>query len=289
APHLLAAATRDSLLLDGTARLVGHGVVVHRGRWSAALRVEPTDRRLAGPRSSAHVPVGALADAVADLPAGAVAVRQVVQSVPGAVGRASTGESDGPVRRRTWLVILVDPARAPQAVTQRGGGDLAVMRLLARTASRLTADCAAHGLAVEPVGRPTLHHLVVDLSAPAETQDGPSTGGVREAWRGVVDGVVLHRCVELTGGASDAASTTSALEALCRLVADQVIAVTEVVRDRSDRVAVRVVLRLTGSPHQIAAATAAVPLIAERHGVRLRMLDGLHGPALLTTLPVGRR
>ncbi|MGL5911969.1 MAG: type VII secretion protein EccE, partial [Phycicoccus sp.] len=214
-------------------------------------------------------------------------------SIPGATGRHSPDVGDGPVRRRTWLVVSVDPRHAPQAVVERGGGETAVLRLLARSVSRLTAQCASHGLSVEPVGRAGLRSLVADLTssdAPSPTSpDGRPGGQLREEWRRVVDGERVHRCLELVGGTADAVRTTAAVEALCRVLVDQVVVATEVSRDRSGENTGRVVIRMTGSEEQVDAASSAVPALVERYGVRVRFLDGLHEPALLATVPTGGR
>ncbi|MGL5927432.1 MAG: type VII secretion protein EccE [Dermatophilaceae bacterium] len=287
--HLLATVTRHSALLDGTAGLAGHGIVRGRGRWSVVLRIRPGDQRTVGPRTGARLAVDLPSAAVVDLPPGTVVVSLVVQSVTGATGRLSAGDRDGAMRRRMWLVVHVHPEHAPRAVVERGGGETAVMRLLARSVSRLTAQCAGQGLSVEPVGRAGVRALVTDLTASDTPTGVPPAGPPRERWRHVVDGQQVHRCLELVGGTADATETTAAVEALCGLPVDQVVATTEVRRDRSGQTTGRVVIRMTGSEDQVDAAGSAVPAIVERHGVRVRFLDGLHWPALLATVPTGGR
>ncbi len=279
------------------------GLLGQQGVWSAVLAPADTDTPLVtGPDDDAALPLAELAaqlrdrgvvlDALTVLwhrPRGAgvddaapavTAYRELLGPLTSGTGRGS---------RRGWLVMRLDPARCPTAVTGRGGGAVGAQRALLGATARIRRVLADHGVAVRPLDPDEVLDAAV-APGMAGLGQAPTT---TERWDAVVtagdDAEAGHATFALR--VPDAASGSDPLAGLWSVdAAATTVALTlEPVDDTPDgTIGLRCAVRLTApSPSELAAAGADLAVAAGSGA--LRRLDGCHAAGLVATLPVPDR
>jgi type VII secretion protein EccE len=265
------------------------GVLADAGGWTAVVALGADEDVLDPAGPPPVLPGEVIADALAvdDVRLAAVQVLVHVRTAPDpqlpAAAPAATAYGElpppaVPADRQAYVVLRLEPATGGDAVTARGGGTTGAARALRRVALRLTDRLESAGITAGPVAAQGVADVVALLAktgagAVTETRTALRTaGGEHTTWRveawpdapfpaGTLAGVVA---------AVPAATTTLALT----------------VSAAGDGLAVRAHVRTTDvSPEAAARSAQALRAGCEGAGLRLRRLDGEHGPGLLATLP----
>jgi type VII secretion protein EccE len=185
-----------------------------------------------------------------------------------------------PAAELTWVAVRLDPREARAATGERGGGVDGVHRALAATVARLGKVLAGAGVA----------HRVLDAAELTEalhtacTGDAEARADAAEGWHGWSAGGVRHLSFEVADW--PAAAGPGLLEPIAAAAAEPV-AVSLTFRARGAAPRVRAVVRLVAAADRADRAAAALVGEAARQGLRLRPLDGVHGPAVYASAPTG--
>lgn len=170
------------------------GLLDDDGVLTALLRLDPPADLLSP--DGGTVPLSVLAQALhpADVELASVQLVQSFRSFP--AGAAADGTPVAPpVRRRSWVVLRLDPELCPTAVAARGGGSPGAQRALVRAAEELCVRLGGIGVTATVSGPEELASALT-----AGTDDGSAfplrpaaLGGLRHPPNGSSQEVSWHR------------------------------------------------------------------------------------------------
>jgi type VII secretion protein EccE len=263
------------------------------GAWTAVLVADPAQQSMICDDPAQAMPLGPLADALADRDIRLAAVQLVshVMAAPSpwvdprsSVATSYLEVSRGEVvaGRSVWIALRLDPGRCPGAVAARGGGDQGAHRALASVAARLSATLDQHAR-VRALGPDEVRVAVA------------ATGGVDRAadvaahpverWRQVAG---PHRAQVGFRVRSWGRGDPTGL--IGRLAAVPSLATTASLLLRPaghQQVSARMSVRVVSLAADAEAVEVAVHRAAAAAGVRLVRLDGEHAAAVQDVLPTG--
>jgi len=268
--------------------------------WFAAIEVAPER----GVRGEAHppVPLDALAELLVDGGVPISAVQVVIHTTPAPSAAISpdapalmsyrTLAEDGsggpvPAEQTTWVVARLDAQDAAEATRSRGGGVEGVRRTLAASLGRIGTVLAEAAL---PYRLLDAEGLLAALSrscriadrATATVAGKPRTDERWRAWQ--ADGLA-HACFWIQSWPV-LRQDTPVLNALARFAAEAT-SVSVVLAPRPRGVEVRTFVRLAAETDTLERSADALRAAAAQVKVRLRRLDGEHGPAVYASAPTG--
>lgn len=274
--------------------------------WYAAVAVRPGDG-VEG-RLPAELPVAALAALVADdtVPVSTIQITTLTVPTPQylmdpqstatrsyhALANDLVGAFPPPIEQHDWIAVRLNSADAVSAAHDRGGGIVGVHRALAATVGRVTKSLTAAGLAGEVLGPMELATAVLFCGGvPGAAPDGPPG----EEWSSWSSGALADVAFEIREWPADSARMLTS--ALLSTPAARMVYALELrpARRRAASasaadptvVAVRGVVRVAAVSSQLADCVAALTKRATGVGIRLRRLDGWHGPAAYASAPTG--
>lgn len=219
-----------------------------------------------------HVPLTTLADCIDsfDIPLSSIDVISHGVRVGGAGETAAIYERTlGPLpattHRSTYVVLRLDPAACPTAVSRRGGGATGALRTATITTRRIARRLRECGLVATPLGATEIDSVTKQLTHGAEL------GSMHEEWAQVNVGPIRSR---------SAAIDPHQLQRVLRTPQPAALAATVTLtlsRGHDRELLVRALLRVDDAPD------AGRTVRAWPAGVT--PLDGLHFDALAASLP----
>jgi type VII secretion protein EccE len=261
------------------------GVGLDEEGWYAAVAVLPGP----GPRGSRDLSLLRLAGLLqpVDLPVTTVQIGQQRPAAPAARPAGVVPDPD-----QVWVALRLDTGAAPAVAAHRGGGLDGVHRALAAALRRVVKVLRTAGLDGRALDANALATALVEVTGGTGTAEPPV-----EQWRVWRVGGTGHVCFQLHGqlGAELA-------EVAARLGQPPVESYTVTVALRAAAPPPRVgppgaageqplltgVLRVAAPVAALEQALARAAELAAWAGMRLRRLDGEHGPAVYAAAPTGK-
>jgi type VII secretion protein EccE len=199
--------------------------------------------------------------------------------------RELLGSEGCPVEQAVWLSVRLSPADAAEAAATRGGGMEGVDRAMAATVGRIEKILASAGIANQALDADGLREA---MSFCAGLESLPPTGGnnnlPRERWSSWSVGGMTHACFTVTHWAQDPSAD------LVRQLAQVPgfgVAVAMILRPYGERAGLLGLVRVSAPSDRLRVAVRQLNRVAGRLGLRLRRLDGEHGPGVYATTPTG--
>lgn len=266
----------------------------------------PGQQGPAGQAGGTAVPLQELAELVGE--AGAVSRVQVVMHAAAApVARLTTWSPAvasyrdvaarlvGPVPpsvSRTWLAVRLDAPDAVEAAATRGGGMTGVRRSLSTALGLVGRALSGAGLEYRMLdAEELLDALALSLGLgvqPGGPAGHPGPARTDNRWDRLVTDGYAQVCFEVTGWPPHGGRLTAALAGLpaawttLSLVLGPHAGLTG-----PGEVPLRGQLRVAAAPDAIGPSCEALDDAAHTQAVRLRRMDGEHGPAAYATAPTG--
>jgi type VII secretion protein EccE len=200
---------------------------------------------------------------------------------------------------RTWLAVRLDAPDAILAAATRGGGMKGVRRSLSTALGRVGRVLSGAGLEYRMLDADgLLDALALSLGLAAQPGVPPAAAGTvgvtgaggrtEKRWDRVVADGYAQVCFEVTGWPPHGGRLTAALAGLPAAWTTLSL----VLGPRSDltapgEVPLRGQLRVAAAPDAIGPSCEALEEAAYTQAVRLRRMDGEHGPAAYATAPTG--
>jgi type VII secretion protein EccE len=264
------------------------GVGLDGEGWYAAVAVLPGP----GPRGSLDLSLLRLAGLLqpVDLPVTTVQIGQHRPAAP-AAGPAA-GMLAGPDQDQVWVALRLDAGAAPAVAADRGGGLDGVHRALATALRRVVKVLRTAGLDGQALDAHGLATTLVEVTGGTGAAEPPV-----EQWRVWRVGGTGHVCFQLHGQLG-----AELVEVAARLGQPPVESYTVTVALRAAAPPPRVgppgaaggqplltgVLRVAAPVAVLDQALARAAELGAWAGMRLRRLDGEHGPAVYAAAPTGK-
>lgn len=194
------------------------------------------------------------------------------------------GNAFVPAELRVWVAGRLSPADARAAGDVRGSGVAGVHRALAAVVGRVNKALQASGASTRVLDAAELTAAVEAVAGMADVAvDG--TAAATEEWRGWKTADAVHVCFAVTE-----LPRLPLSDFVAQLGRHQLLSFTLSIElgSRADgKVSVTGLLRISAHPGAIDETTRRVVEFCRGSGVRLRRLDGQHGPAVYATAPTG--
>lgn len=265
--------------------------------WASVLLVRPSQSLLTSTGGGIGLPLPTLASCLEDRGVLLRRIRIVWHSYPGSTALPAgapaavsyqevLGSLPTVARRTTWITIGLDPGHCPDAVAERGGGEVGARRALVGATSRVRRALTDQGVSTGMLDQDgVLRAGVVALDLASVTGAGGPVDW-SEQWDHVSVGGVGHRIYALTGFPDHLPE--HALENLTAVRAQSVTVALSLSKNGEEgTVRLSGLLRVSAnSVAELGTAEQQIRTTADRIGISLKSLQGRHGAALSATLPL---
>jgi type VII secretion protein EccE len=199
--------------------------------------------------------------------------------------RELLGAEGCPVEQMVWLSVRLSPADAAEAAATRGGGMEGVDRAMAATVGRIEKILASAGIANQALDADGLREAITFCSGLESLP--PVTGNnnlPRERWGSWSVGGMTHACFTIARWSPEPSAD---LVRQLAQVPGFAVAVATILRPYGERAGLLGLVRVSAPNDGLRAAVRQLHRQAGRLGLRLRRLDGEHGPGVYATTPTG--
>jgi type VII secretion protein EccE len=199
--------------------------------------------------------------------------------------RELLGSEGCPVEQTVWLSVRLSPADAAEAAATRGGGMEGVDRAMAATVGRIEKILASAGIANQALDADGLREAIYFCSGLESLP--PTTGNnnlPRERWSSWSVGGMTHACFTVSRWSQEPGAE---LVRQLAQVPGFAVAVAMILRPYGERAGLLGLVRVSAPNDGLRVAVRQLNRQAGRVGLRLRRLDGEHGPGVYATAPTG--
>lgn len=188
-----------------------------------------------------------------------------------------------PALRRTWVALRLDPRLCLEAVGRRGDGQTGVFATLRFGLHRAQALLKRHGMVTEPLDPLGIADAIALTTAASPEPTEPRT---REDWKAWICDGLVHESRPVHGfGESPSVAYQRLLDVVATSPAMMAVTSLTVSPGRPPEGAVRLI-----TPNVERAIAADEAMVAGLGGrLKLGPLGGIQVPAMLATVPLGRR
>jgi type VII secretion protein EccE len=270
------------------------GVAQDSGGWFAVIELDPrTDLRAdAPPAPLRHSVLVGLLDDRTTAPSTVQVVTHTVPSptalLSGSVPaiwsyRSRLNASVIPASQVSWVALRLSSDDAPTVASGQADGVAGIPRAVAAMAVRASRGLTAAGFSCQVLDSTG---LAAALARSCVVSGVPAGQPAAEAWTAWHAEGLAHTTFAIVDWPAGPAPEDSGLVELYAIPGvGMSLAVT--VAAQGDGVVMRALVRVVAPPTLLAGACEQLLTVARRAGIRLRRLDGRHGPAAYASAPTG--
>lgn len=268
------------------------GVVQWYGTCAATARVSQVGGIVRYRNTSDDMPIQAIMSALEGHTVGLDSVQVLTQTIVGELdaqltpllGAANVELGSGPARvrnRSAFVTVRLDPSTAAEAITERGGGNLGIARVLSAALSRIEAAAGAGNLAVEVLDADEAGRVIAESFYHQATPYDPIIKWT-ESLTSVASTRMAHRSFVLTDVRRPVLSEIPAGNVFAYALSTQAKPLDD------GGWSTRTIIRLTcRSAPSLTRAARELRSNARRAGVTLRPLDAAQYLGMRATVPIG--
>ncbi|CAM3193925.1 type VII secretion protein EccE [Stackebrandtia soli] len=195
------------------------------------------------------------------------------------------------MRRDSWLLLRLDVRGANPIAVDRGGGSTGIFRAFIGVVGRLTKGANRQGIRMQPMNSAQLNDALRQSLGSDALHSGLEPGSITEQWRSWGLGEQHHVTFALTGkvpGDDDLQKLWTAMRSLSCESQTISIALRKASKNPAEkRLYMRCIIRLSADKESIEDTSRKLVETARSHRVRLRRLNGVHGPATYASATTG--